>query len=274
VARIKNIIKWHGGKWKLAPAIIKLAPPHKTYAELFGGSFAVGITKSKSKTEIFNDLDDELWMFWKVIRDHRQELITALSLTPSGRRELREAYIRNPEDSMIEIVRKLIVRCNQGIGSSNKENTGYRNTINKKDSCSPALGWYNLPDRVELLYQRIKNVMLEHKDALLLMDAFDHPQTWFYLDPPYLGETRGKTSQLVGYNHDMTNEEHIALCEKITNLKGSVIISGYDNPIYNHILQDWWRIDMEGFADRPSKHGREVKIESLWMNYRPQRLMF
>lgn len=34
-------LRWHGGKWMLAPWIIQHFPPHRTYTEVYGGAASV-----------------------------------------------------------------------------------------------------------------------------------------------------------------------------------------------------------------------------------------
>lgn len=34
----RTLLRYHGGKWTLAPWIISMMPSHRVYAELFGGA--------------------------------------------------------------------------------------------------------------------------------------------------------------------------------------------------------------------------------------------
>ena len=46
--------------------------------------------------------------------------------------------------------------------------------------------WYNLPDRLESIVKRLRNVRIEQRDARELLRMFsDRPATLVYLDPPY-----------------------------------------------------------------------------------------
>jgi DNA adenine methylase len=56
----RPILRWHGGKWVLAPWIIAHFPPHRIYVEPFGGAFSVGLRKPRTYAEIWNDLPEGL----------------------------------------------------------------------------------------------------------------------------------------------------------------------------------------------------------------------
>src|SRR3990172_1008023 len=88
----RPILRYHGGKWKLASWIIDNFPPHRTYTEPFGGAASVLLRKPRSYAEVYNDLDSEIVNIFKVARDRGEELQRRLHLTPFARDELLAAY--------------------------------------------------------------------------------------------------------------------------------------------------------------------------------------
>lgn len=85
-------LRWHGGKWRLAPWVIEHFPPHRVYVEPYGGAASVLLRKRRSYAEIYNDLDDEVVGMFRVLRsDRAPDLVRAVALTPFGRREFEEA---------------------------------------------------------------------------------------------------------------------------------------------------------------------------------------
>ncbi len=84
MGRIKKkrpALRYHGGKWRLAPWIISHFPPHLVYCEPYGGAASVLIQKPRSHGEIYNDLDGEIVNVFRVLRDPDQSelLIKILS---------------------------------------------------------------------------------------------------------------------------------------------------------------------------------------------------
>jgi DNA adenine methylase len=69
---------YYGAKARLAPWIASLLPPHRTYVEAFAGSAAVLFAKPPSPTEVLNDLDGAVVNFFRVLRDHPDQLARAL----------------------------------------------------------------------------------------------------------------------------------------------------------------------------------------------------
>ena len=73
-------IRYHGGKFRLAPWILGFFPEHRIYVEPFGGAAGVMIQKPRAYSEVYNDMDDELVNFFRVVQDasQRQQMEAAL----------------------------------------------------------------------------------------------------------------------------------------------------------------------------------------------------
>src|ERR1022692_3679397 len=68
-------LSYIGGKNRLAAHIISLIPPHKTYVEAFAGGAQVFFHKQPSRVEVLNDLDGEIVNFFRICREHYEELL-------------------------------------------------------------------------------------------------------------------------------------------------------------------------------------------------------
>src|SRR5438309_11768314 len=70
--RVSPPLKWHGGKWYLAPKIVALMPAHIHYVEPFAGGLSVLLAKvPEGVSEVVNDLDGRLTNFWRVLQDEQ-----------------------------------------------------------------------------------------------------------------------------------------------------------------------------------------------------------
>ncbi|MEB5074311.1 DNA adenine methylase, partial [Pseudomonas aeruginosa] len=181
----RPILRYHGGKWKLAPWIIQHLAPHHTYVEPFGGAASVLLRKARSYAEIYNDLDGDVVNLFRVARDHGEQLRQALALTPFAREEFEASYAETSDP--LERARRMVIRSLQGFGTAaaSGERTGFRSTSTRSGT-GPALDWRNYPDTLTAITERLQGVVIENRDALALMEYHDRPNTLHYVDPPYV----------------------------------------------------------------------------------------
>lgn len=263
----RPILRWHGGKWMLAPWIIGHFPPHRCYVEPYGGAWSVGFRKPRAEAEVWNDLDDELVNLFSVLRDPAgaQSLVDALRLTPFARSEFLTAYERT--DLPVERARRLIIRSFMGHGSdgaSGQYRTGFRANSNRSGS-TPAVDWVNVPDSLELAIARARGVVIESRPALQVMTAHDDADTLHFVDPPYLHETRARANRRADnggvYRHELSDDDHRELLEFLAQVRGMVILCGYPSDLYDRMLPGWRRIERPALAD-----GALPRTEVLWIN--------
>lgn len=84
---MKQVLKYPGAKTRLVPWICSYIPDHKVYLEPFFGSGAVFFNKVPCRVETINDLNEEVYNYFKVLRDWPDELIRLIELTTYGRAE-------------------------------------------------------------------------------------------------------------------------------------------------------------------------------------------
>lgn len=253
---MKALLKYPGAKNRLATWIVSHIPPHKVYCEPFLGSAAVFLNKSPSYNEILNDLDDDIYNFFNVVRENHKELCRLIEATPYSRTEYSAAYIDEPV-SDLERARRFAVKCWQGFGCGNKYKNGYRRGLGDK-SPNPAKSWSQLPETIILASKRLKNAQIEHKDALELISDLRGENTFIYIDPPYLQDTRKKYL----YNHEMTDEQHTELLQIVKESSCKIMISAYENELYNEQLKGWRKEHKSTTAECSRR-----RIETLYMNY-------
>ena len=229
---MKNVLKYPGSKTRIANWITQFIPEHDVYLEPFFGGGAVFFNKKPAKIETKNDLSEEVYNYFKVLREKPNELIHLLSLTPYGRKEY-DASFENSADE-VERARKFAVRCCQGFGCSNKYKNGFRSSIGKQSPRTTTF-WNDFPETLELASKRLLQAQIENQDALKLIERYNKEEVFIYADPPYPLSTRKNYL----YEYEMSNEKHMKLLELLKNHKGKVMISSYENELYNKILKGW-----------------------------------
>lgn len=252
---MKTVLKYPGAKNRIARWICSHIPEHDVYVELFGGSLAVLLNKERCHIETVNDLDSEIVNFFRVLRDFPEELEWAIRLTPFARAEYKAAF--DLSDNPVEKARRYCVRCWQGFGNSQLYNNGFKSG-QQSTSSNPAVAWANLPETIKLAANRLRGVQIENLPAVEILNRYDTPDVFLYLDPPYLPETR--KSHL--YKHEMSTEEHEELLMAVTKHKGKILISGYESDMYNSALKGW----RKAYKDTTAEGGLK-RTEVLWMNY-------
>lgn len=252
----RPILRWHGGKWKLAPWIIDHLPAHRTYVEPFGGAASVLLRKPRSYAEVYNDLDGEVVNLFRMARDRGDDLVRALELTPFAREEFALSY--TAAEDPLEQARRTVIRSYQGFGSNGHQRvTGFR-ACTTRTGTTPANDFRHFPDALRLIIERLKGVVIEHRDAAQVMIAHDGPETVHYIDPPYVTGTRDKGRD---YRFEMKDQDHQRLAELLHNLQGAVVLSGYESPLYSDLYAGWRKVFRSTHAD-----GARERLEVLWLS--------
>lgn len=254
---MKAILKYPGSKWRIADWIISHFPEHKVYLEPFFGSGACFFNKPPAYIETINDMDGDIVNLFNICREYPEELARCLNLTPFARDEFISCYEKSTDP--IEQARRTLVRYHQSFGTSNSSKNSWRN-VQTFGGPRCATMWNDLPEIVIQVCSRLKEAQIESIDAVTLIKRYDDENTLIYCDPPYLRELRKKNMYAV----EMDDEKHIELLSAVKHSKSKIIISGYDNDLYNAEL-DGWFTDEKKTTAQMGLH----RIEKLWMNYNP-----
>ena len=269
-APTRPVVRWHGGKWRLAPWIVAHLPPHRVYTEAYGGGGSVLLRKPRVHAEVWNDLDDDVVGLFRVLRDPvaADELVRRLELTPFARSEFRWSFDIGADSCAIERARALVIRSFQGFGSNAHagHSTGFR-ANSSRSGTTPAGDWANYPDALRAVVARLRGVVVENRPALEVIATHDSPDTLHYVDPPYLWETRQLSSGAVApknrYRYEMDAAQHADLLAALRDVSGMVVLSGYPDDRYDTALPQWRRVERAAFAD-----GARPRTEVLWINPR------
>lgn len=252
---VSPVLKYPGAKWRLAPWIVSQMPTHKVYLEPFFGSGAVLFNKPAVGIETINDLDGNVVNFFKVLREHPDEMANVLYFTPWARDEYLQSY--NPSQDELEKARKFAVRCWQAFATRTGYKTGWRHSAQGQAPNMPEQ-WSKLPNKILELAERLKHVQIENVPALGLIKKYDAANVLIYLDPPYKTSTRSPGI----YACEMTDKDHAELLDTLLTHNGKIMLSGYDSEMYRDILKGWRVVSKTASAENG-----QSKMEMLWMNF-------
>lgn len=246
--KVRPVLKYFGGKSFLARRIIELIPDSDVFVEAFAGGLSVLLNKCKYGLEIVGDINVELIHLYETVRDNSSVLLDRLKDIPYTeevfKRALASGIIEDPVDRALNfLIKHRMSRSGMGTDFSklagDEEDAGF---------------WETLPGDLKFTAHRIQDVTFYNRPAMELIDEYDGPNTSFYLDPPYYPMTR--TSPKI-YEHEMTSFEHLLLLRRIKRCEGNVVLSGYDNLVYNKELQGW-----EKYKFPMKNHSSQMKVKS------------
>jgi DNA adenine methylase len=263
---MKPAFGYYGAKVRIASKIINSLPPHNAWVEAFCGSAALTMAKKPAPIEIINDLDDQIINLFEQLRNNAEKLISTINLTPYARKEYFEAKKSNEFFDSLEKARRFLISTMMTVnGAVGETGAGFSfsQSYSRDGREARVNRWYNLPKRLEYVVERLKSVRVENRDARELLEMFTNkPATLFYMDPPYLMERSHQ------YKHDINEKFHIELLELSNKANCMMLISSYDNDLYNDILSlknGWTKTVIETNTADTSGRKYERK-EVLWKN--------
>jgi DNA adenine methylase len=254
-------LRYYGGKWNLAGWIISFFPPHLNYVEPCGGAASVLLQKPRSLLETYNDLDNNVVNFFRVLRDQPDELSHKIRLTPWARAEYEMSY--EPSDDPVEWARRYFIRSYMSFNGSSSRNGrtfGWRHTSDSRLRMPAAYDLIN--NALDTIAERLTGVQVENTDYADIISRLDNDAALIYFDPPYVEATRTKTDW---YLLDWKDTDHIAAADLLHAAVGYVVISGYACPLYTELYErhGWQRHDKEAQTNSGGK-----RIESVWLSPR------
>jgi len=253
---MKSLLKYPGGKWRIAEWIISFFPEHKVYCEPFFGSGAVFFNKKPCYIETINDVDGNIVNLFKVARDYPLELATLINLTPFSRDEFISCYEMAIDDP-IEKARRTVVRYHQSFGTSNSRKKSWRN-VQTYGGPRCATMWNDLPESVIKCCERLKEAQIENIDAIELIMRYNSSDTLIYCDPPYLQNLRKRNM----YSCEFNDKQHETLLDVLKSSKSKIVLSGYDSELYNKELSEWNTAEIDTIAQM-GLH----RTEKIWYNF-------
>lgn len=283
-------LKWHGGKAYLAERIVGLMPPRCKkpnapdaddpgwlhYVEPYAGGAAVLLALDpEGISEVINDLNGWLTNFWGVMRDggmfaefQRKVEATEFSeeLFEWSKTYTRPAQTDGEFNDPVNAAWWFFVKCRQSLSGRMDSFAGITRNRTRRGMNEQVSAWLNCVEGLPAVHARMKRVLVRNKPALEIIKKEDGPRSLFYLDPPYLHETRATTGE---YQHEMTTEEHAELLRAMETIKGRFLLSGYRSSLYNLAAENnGWKCH-EFELPNNSAGGKEKRrmVECVWTNF-------
>lgn len=240
---------WPGGKFYLACHIAPLIPPHVCYCEVFGGAGWLLFHKEPSRCEIYNDINSELVNCYRqLVRNPRPLLAKARHMLRS--RELFMEELNKDPEQLSESDRAwrfLYIRW-----MSHSQHSA-RFAIAKTDN--RRCGSQSCSRRIRLAHARLERVIIENDDWAAIIKRYDAPETFFYLDPPYMGYEDMYGPRL------FCESAFGELAETLAGIRGKFILSINDCEKSRDIFKNFCRLEITArYSFNQKRRARELLI--------------
>lgn len=177
LSKARPVFSRPGGKTRMLKYILPLIPEHTAYCEPFFGGGAVFFAKAPSRHEVINDIDRDLVAFMRNARLHCEALLDEMEFVLNSRQEF-EDYIAQPGLTEIQRAARWFIRNRLSFGGM-----GGTFAITRTQP---------LPSRaqrqiaIQSMSRRLDRTTIENCTWERMFDLYDGPETFWFLDPPYL----------------------------------------------------------------------------------------
>ena len=217
--------------------------------------------KPQDKFEVYNDLDGELYNLFCVIKDRLPEFLLELDLLPMNARDNFKECLRfynGGNDPGIhlptqeEIIDRLIPQewgwALKETMRKRVENRPVRQaaaffTRMRTSYASQGISFACQPfsirttfEQIREMNQRIEDVVIENQSFEVLIPHYDRPDSFFYLDPPYVASEHF-------YEAEFGWEQHVRLRDILAGIKGKFLLSQVDCPENRYLYKDFDILD-------------------------------
>ena len=279
------MLSYIGGKSKIGKWIVPFYDKDmETYVETFGGMFWCFFNMDLSqfpnlKKVVYNDFNPLNYNLFKCIQNPT-ELLKAINsidcqkfgveITPSIYKEQFinfQAEIFNEgfsvEHGDYDVAAKYVYILTQVFSGSKPETSSFIDLKGKYKSKYLTFRDKLLkPDWIEHF---LKITHVENMDFAEVIEKYDSPNTYFYVDPPYW-----KTENYYS-NHDFDRQDHERLSKSLISMEGKFSLSYYDFPLLSEWFpKDTYTWEKKEFAKAAAaKKGKAQTMgeELLIMNY-------
>jgi len=283
--RLTVPLKWPGGQSYAAPTLVENFPRHRHYVEPYAGGASVLLYRDpndpklwlpphKGVSEVLNDIYGDLMNFWRVLRSPVlfPSFVRRCQATPLSRETWEEAAAMTAKPggkTPLNAVKRawaFFVTCRQSHAGTFKGFTSLTRNRLRRGVNGNASEWLGAVEGLAEVHARLQPVVLENMDALKLIEREDGEGTFFYLDPPFLHETRVSKNL---YKHEMDEQDHMNLLRVLSRIEGTFMLSCYDSDLYRwHAASYRWEKRTFDLPNNQAGGKTKRRMEAVaYMNY-------
>ena len=251
------------------------------YIEVFGGGATILLAKQPSKFEVYNDFNSDLVNMFRCIKDKPISFMKQAGCLPlNGRQEFQMLvdFLNGKEpdfsalneeievatdlfnkDDLSELINALNGKAN--MYDVKRAVTFYKLIRYSYGGSGKSFGGrpVNLARTLENIYaiaNRLSNVVIENKDFESLVKQYDRPNSFFYLDPPYV-ETEGH------YMVDFPREDHERLFNCLSNIRGKFLLSYNDCEYIKELYKDYTIVEVSRLNSLAQRYSAGSEFKEL-----------
>lgn len=254
------IVHQRGGKGRLLPILLPLIPPNThTFVDLFMGTGTMTLAMVKRCPYVIaNDKNAELYNLFMTVKDHADELLERLKITPLHDSLFQHWKAHEETDPIWRAIRFLILSNNSMF--SMKTTMELANTYPKREALKV------IEQLCPLLRQeRIKFLCGDYRKVFrVIPNRVKRGRIFYYADSPYLDVSQ--------YDSDdtFTLEDMDELFRYLLATKALFGISHTIHPDIQHLVETY-RLKSTFLAARRNLNGRQQQGELFITNYLPLR---
>ena len=254
---ILSAFDYVGSKAKISKDIIFHFPKDYKklhYVEPFGGSAVILLNKTPSPLESFNDINDNVFIFFKVVKTRCLDLIKRADSSIHSESEYKRCIENLKKKSLDDVSRAYSFLYTQCFGLSGRNTFGFHKNPNRVRG-----QYFERVKRLYLISYRFRNVRLFCCSADKLIKRLDSNGAFFYLDPPY------PDSDQSIYSHKFGRTEFNNLINILSGIKGKFLLSAYKKA-WMEFPKSWNQVFLNKVYDHPGGK-KEQRTELLIKNY-------
>lgn len=228
--KVPQPLGWAGGKNRLVNKLIDKVPSHDVYVEPMAGGASLFWAKHPAKKNVLNDVNSDLMSFYENLKNVKN---LKCDMSPDAKKfeNIKQKkskgvcdFLYLNKSSMGNRMETFMPMGKRGNGGKKCKDTGNYINCNVK----------NIADKIDKVSEKANMATLENKDFRNIIKKYDSPNTFIYLDPPYVDAN--KKSCLYGKNCGVKPNEVV---DAVKSIKGKALISYDDHPLVRKAFKDF-----------------------------------